>query len=218
MVEIPTSPLTRLCLVRHGETEWNAERRIQGQIDIELNATGLRQAEAAGRWLARAGLTALYSSDLRRAWQTAQAIGAATGLVPVARPALRERRYGIFEGLTYAELQARHPEGYAAFEARDVDYDFESGESLKTMYARVTGCLGEIAAAHPGGVVALVLHGGVLDIVNRFVRGTALETPRDFLIPNAGLNWISCRAGQWSLDTWGDTRHLESGALDELPT
>ena len=218
MVEIPTTAVTRICLVRHGETEWNAERRIQGQIDIELNATGRLQAEAAGRWLVRAGLAALYSSDLRRAWQTAKAIGAATGLEPVARPALRERRYGIFEGLTYAELQARHPEGYAAFEARDVDYDFESGESLKAMYARVTGCLCEIAAAHPGGVVALVLHGGVLDIVNRFVRGTALQTPRDFLIPNAGLNWISCRDGQWSLDTWGDTRHLESGALDELPT
>jgi probable phosphoglycerate mutase len=218
MVEIPTPSLTRLCLVRHGETEWNAERRIQGQIDIELNATGRLQAEAAGRWLVRAGLAALYSSDLRRAWQTAKAIGAATGLEPVARPALRERRYGIFEGLTYAELQARHPEGYAAFEARDVDYDFESGESLKAMYARVTGCLQALAASHPGMAIGLVLHGGVLDIVNRFVRGTPLEAPRDFLIPNAGINWIAWDGRRWAIEAWGDTRHLESGALDELPT
>ena len=111
MLEIPTTRPTRLCLVRHGETEWNAERRIQGQIDIGLNPGGLRQAEAAGRWLQRAGLVALYSSDLQRAWHTACAIGAATGLDPIAMPALRERRYGIFEGLTYAELAASHPSG-----------------------------------------------------------------------------------------------------------
>ncbi len=218
MVEIPTQSVTRLCLVRHGETEWNAERRIQGQLDIELNSSGRAQAEAAGRWLARAGLAALYSSDLRRAWQTAQAIGTATGLVAVPPPALRERRYGIFEGLTYAELRARHPDGYAAFEARDPDYDFATGESLRAMYVRVTTCLTDLAAAHEGEAIALVLHGGVLDIVNRFVRDTPLETPRDFLIPNAGINWIVCVEGRWRIETWGDTRHLETGALDELPT
>jgi 2,3-bisphosphoglycerate-dependent phosphoglycerate mutase len=81
MVEIPTKT-TRLCLVRHGETAWNAARRIQGQIDIDLNETGLRQAEGAGRWLHAAGIVAIYSSDLRRAWATAQLIG-------VRRPARR---------------------------------------------------------------------------------------------------------------------------------
>ncbi|MDP3540662.1 MAG: histidine phosphatase family protein [Azonexus sp.] len=218
MVEIPTTQATRICLVRHGETEWNAERRIQGQIDIGLNATGLRQAAAAGRWLKGAGIVALYSSDLKRAWATALALGEALGLTPSAVPEMRERRYGVFEGLTYDEAKAKHPDGYAAFEGRNADYDFESGESLKAMYARVTGKLKEIAAAHPGRNVAVVLHGGVLDIINRFVRGNSLETPRDFLIPNAGLNWIAAVDGLWKLETWGETAHLEAGALDELPS
>ncbi len=214
MVEIPT---TRICLVRHGETEWNAARRIQGQTDIALNATGRRQAEAAGCWLRTARIAALYSSDLQRAWATAQAIGAALGLPPKAAPELRERAYGVFEGLTYAEAQARYPAGYAAFEGRNADYDFELGESLKAMHARVTGKLQAIAATHSGRNVAVVVHGGVLDIVNRFVRGNPLEMPRDFLIPNAGINWIAMVDGVWTLETWGETDHLAPGALDELP-
>ncbi|HEX6734628.1 MAG TPA: histidine phosphatase family protein, partial [Azonexus sp.] len=206
MVEIPTSPATRLCLVRHGETEWNAARRIQGQIDIGLNAAGHRQADAAGRWLAAAGgIDAVYSSDLQRAWLTAQAIGRALGLQPLADPALRERCYGIFEGLTYDEAKRDHPAGYAAFEGRNPDYAFENGESLTAMFARVTTALQRIAGRHAGGAVVVVVHGGVLDIVNRFVRGNGLEMPRDFLIPNAGLNWIACRDGAWSIECWGET-------------
>ncbi len=215
MVEIP---ITRICLVRHGETEWNMERRIQGQIDIALNPTGLDQATAVGSWLRNAGIVALYSSDLKRAWATAQAIGAALGLSPVAVPEMRERRYGIFEGLTYDEARARFPEGYAAFARRDADYSFDHGESLKQMAARVTGKLEEIAAAHPRQNVAVVLHGGVLDIVNHFVRGNPLEMPRDFLIPNAGISWIATVDGVWTLESWGETGHLEPGALDELPS
>lgn len=218
MVEIPTSLTTRICLIRHGETEWNAERRIQGQIDIGLNETGRRQALAAGRWLQMAGIDALYSSDLKRAWVTAHAIGTALALAPEAVPQLRERRYGIFEGLTYAEAQARYPDGYAAFEGRNAAYDFENGESLRDMYARVTGKLQELAAAHYGKNIAVVVHGGVLDIINRFVRGNPLEAPRDFLIPNAGLNWIATVDGAWRIETWGETAHLEPGALDELPS
>ena len=209
---------TRFCFVRHGETEWNAERRIQGQIDIGLNETGQQQARAAGRWLRSAAITALYASDLQRAWRTGEAIGLALGLLPVAVPELRERRYGVFEGLTYAEAARRFPEGYAAFEGRNADYAFENGESLKVMYARVTGKLQELAARHPGENVVVVVHGGVLDVINRFVRGNPLEQPRDFLIPNAGINWISTVNGLWTVESWGETAHLAEGALDELPS
>jgi probable phosphoglycerate mutase len=220
MMEIPSAPApaTRLCLVRHGETEWNTQRRIQGQIDIGLNDNGLRQADAAGRWLKTAGITALYSSDLSRAWTTAQRIGAAIGLTPKAAPELRERRYGIFEGLTFGELKEKHPASFAAYETRDPDYDFETGESLRTMFERVTGKLKALVAAHPGESIAVVLHGGVLDIANRFVRGHPLDIPRDFLIPNAGLNWLACADGRWHIESWGETTHLESGSLDELPS
>ena len=218
MVEIPTAPPTRICLVRHGETEWNAERRIQGQIDIGLNETGLRQAAAAGRWLKTAGIIALYSSDLKRAKTTAEALGLALGLVPQLVPEMRERRYGTFEGLTYDEAKAKYPEGYAAFEGRNADYSFENGESLHAMFERVTSRLKEIAAAHAGQNVVVVLHGGVLDIINRFARGNSLEAPRDFLIPNAGINWISTVNGLWTVESWGETAHLAEGALDELPS
>lgn len=215
MVEIPT---TRICLVRQGETEWNAERRIQGRIDIGLNETGLRQAAATGRRLATAGIAALYSSDLKRAWATAQAIGTALDLAPQALPELRERHYGVFEGLTYDEARDTYPAGYAAFEGRNADYDFTNGESLKAMFARVTGKLQALAATHRGQAVAVVVHGGVLDIVNRYVRGNPLEMPRDFLIPNAGINWIAAVDGKWSIETWGETAHLDAGARDELPS
>lgn len=218
MVEIPTSRTTRICLVRHGETEWNAERRIQGQIDIALNETGRHQAAAAGRWLKQVGIAALYSSDLQRAWSTALVIGAEIGLTPIPAPEMRERCYGIFQGLTYTEAQAKHPEGYAAFEGRNADYAFENGESLRAMFDRVTRRLQAIAAAHPGANVVVVLHGGVLDIVNRFVRGNPLEMPRDFLIPNAGINWVATADGHWTLESWGETAHLAPGALDELPS
>jgi len=221
MVEIPTNnetTATRFCLVRHGETEWNAERRLQGQIDIGLNATGERQAAAAGRWLAREKIAAIYSSDLRRAWTTAQAIARATGCPVTAAPEMRERNYGIFQGLTYDEAKRAHPELYARFEKRDPDYAFETGESLTAMYARVTGRLQALAADHPGQIVVVVLHGGVLDVINRFIRGQGLTVPRDFLIPNAGLNWVSCQNGAWRVDAWAETRHLEDGALDELPS
>jgi probable phosphoglycerate mutase len=216
MQEIPTK--TRICLVRHGETAWNAERRLQGQIDIPLNETGLRQAVGAGQWLKTAGIVALYSSDLKRARMTAEAIGQAIGLSPILTPAMRERCYGIFEGLTYPEAQTKHPAAYAAFEGRNAHYNFENGESLVDLYVRVTGKLQDIAAQHQGQNVAVVLHGGVLDVINRFVRGNPLEVPRDFLIPNAGLNWVAAAGGLWAIESWGETAHLAAAALDELPS
>ena len=208
--------MRELILLRHA----HADPALPDQADIDrpLSAEGLAEAESAGRWLRDAGIAAVYGSDLTRAWVTAQTIAAALGLVPVVAPEMRERCYGIFEGLTHAEAKVRYPEAYVAFETRNPDYAYENGESLKALFARVTGKLAEIAAAHPGQNVVVVSHGGVLDIVNRYVRGNPLETPRDFLIPNAGINWIAAVDGCWTLETWGDTTHLEAGALDELPS
>lgn len=209
--------LTRICLVRHGETEWNVARRIQGQIDIGLNGLGVRQAEAAARWLEQEPVTALYSSDLKRARTTAEHIGRHLKLKVAPAPEMRERRYGLFEGTTYHEAKACHPEAYARFEARDPDYAFpDGGESLVDLHARVTTRLQAIADAHAGETVVVVTHGGVLDIVNRYVRSQPLHTPRDFLIPNAGLNWIARAAGEWRIEAWGQIAHLETTALDEL--
>ncbi len=210
----------RFCLIRHGETPWNAERRIQGHTDVGLDPEGVHQAELAARWLAAAGArrpTRLYSSDLLRARMTAERLAERLALPVDLLPAMRERRYGFFEGLTYDEAKHRYPEDYAAFEHREPDYAFpQGGESLKVFSARVVACLRGLAARHAGETVALVTHGGVLDIVNRFVRGNPLQTPRDFHIPNTGLNWLLAGPDGWTIEAWADTRHLDHGALDEL--
>lgn len=209
---------TRICLVRHGETAWNAEKRIQGQQDIGLNETGLAQARAAARALSGVTVAALYSSDLLRARQTADCLAETLALASSLRPEFRERRYGLFERLTYEEARALHPAEYRVFEAREAGCVLPGGgESLHQLHARVTQGLRRLVDEHPGQTVVLVTHGGVLDIVNRFVRGRALEAPRDFTIPNAGINWLGVRLGVWSIEHWAATAHLDEVGRDELP-
>ncbi|MDT3668744.1 MAG: histidine phosphatase family protein [Aromatoleum sp.] len=209
--------ISRLCLVRHGETAWNAERRLQGHLDVPLNETGRLQAEAAARSLAGHTFAALYSSDLGRARETATAAGRALALDMTIEPALRERHYGDFQGLTYDEARARFPADYDRFHARDADFAFAGGgESLTAFAARIRRVLSRIAVAHPGEQVLVVTHGGVLDVAHRLTSGKALEAKRDFTIPNAALNWIEFDGGAWRLVAWADEAHLQ-GARDELP-
>lgn len=213
----PAASLTRICLVRHGETDWNVGDRIQGHIDVELNALGRVQAAAAGARLAGEHFSAFYSSDLARAWQTAEAIAAAIGLAPQPLPEFRERRYGVFEGLTRGEASQRYPLEYAAIVHRDADcIPPGGGESLAQHAQRVAAALQRLAAAHAGGSVLIVTHGGVLDLVNRFVRGSSLQTPRDFTIPNAGINRIARTPAGWQIECWADSSHLATVGRDEL--
>jgi 2,3-bisphosphoglycerate-dependent phosphoglycerate mutase len=209
---------TRFCLVRHGETDWNIERRLQGQIDIALNATGHTQADRLSRTLARTGqrFAALYVSDLSRARQTAEAIARHNGLAVVTTPRLRERHFGFFQGMTYAEAEVRIPDAYRQFKSRDPAYVPGSGESLEVFCRRVHDFLAETAARHPGETVLLVSHGGVLDIAYRLAGQVPLTRQRDFPIPNAALNWISLCDGEWRLDRWADASHLTEDSLDEL--
>ncbi|MGB4468177.1 MAG: histidine phosphatase family protein [Azovibrio sp.] len=209
--------VTRFCFIRHGETAWNTQRRLQGQLDIGLNENGEGQARAVGRWLARrGGIDVIHSSDLSRAWRTAGHVGMALGLTPLPAPGLRERRYGVFEGLTYTEAREWHPEHYARLEAREPDFVIPDGESLRQFHDRVTAGLETLLERHRGQTLVVVVHGGVLDIINRFVRGNSLSAPRDFLIPNTGLNWVVQDRDGWHIEAWGETPHLEAGALDEL--
>ena len=209
--------LTRLCLVRHGETAWNAERRLQGHTDIPLNAHGIAQAQATAASLAGERFDAAYSSDLARARQTAEAIAGRCLLTPAFDERLRERHYGAFQSLTYDEARARFPDDYHRFETRDPDFALsEGGESLIEFAERVRSTLEAIAGRHRGGSVLIVTHGGVLDIVHRLATGMHLQAPRDFGIPNAALNWIAWDGTAWSLIRWAEQRHLDQ-SLDELP-
>ncbi len=208
---------TRLCLVRHGETAWNAERRIQGQLDVPLSAVGHAQARAAANALAQESICAIHSSDLARALHTAEAAAHLLKL-PVRREAgLRERHYGVLQTLTYAEFAERHPQAYARFRAREEDFVLPGGgESLRSFAERVYACVDAIVAAHAGGQVLLLTHGGVLDVLHRRASGCPLSARRDFEIPNAALNWLEVEHGAWRLLSWADRSHLDE-ALDELP-
>ncbi len=215
----------RCCFVRHGETPWNAERRLQGHQDIPLNALGLAQAGAAARYLAQRHATtpfaAVLSSDLLRARQTADTIATSLDLTVWDVPGLRERHYGAFEGKTPAEAAQHDAAGYETLVARaDLAAQPGQAEALEAMVDRIEACLGQLVRQYQGQSVILVTHGGVLDVLYRRAMGRPLTGPRDAPIPNAGLNWLDLGAAgeglQWTMRSWGETGHLAGASLDEI--
>ncbi len=199
---------TRICFIRHGETDWNVEKRIQGQLDIDLNETGRKQALAMAFNAGHHPFTAIYSSDLKRALDTAEALAKRVNL-PVNKLAeLRERHFGLFQGLTASEGEQRYPDAYVHYKNRNLDDPFETGESLSQLAARIERGVEFICRQHPGETVAAFTHGGVLDIVYRKATGRPLHTPRDFKVPNCALNWLHFDAQGWHLESWDDHHHL----------
>jgi probable phosphoglycerate mutase len=142
--------VTRLVAIRHGETDWNVDTRIQGQIDIGLNANGRWQARRLGRALAEEGFDAVYSSDLGRAMDTAHAVAVEAGLAVQPRSALRERAFGVFEGMTFAEIEQRFPEEALRWRRRDASFGPQGGETLADFYARAVAAVADLAARHRG--------------------------------------------------------------------
>jgi len=205
--------MARMTLIRHAETVWNRERRMQGQTDTPLSEVGRMQAAALGERLAREPFVALYSSDLARAWDTAHAIAQRTGHEVIAAPNLRERRFGIFEGLTHAEIAERHPEELQRFQSRDPDYVVPGGECARDFHARCLGLLVEIAERHNGCDVAVVTHGLVLDALYRAAHGLAFDVPRPVPLLNASLNGFGYEARVWRMSFWGDVAHLEPATI-----
>lgn len=211
---------TTILLIRHGETAWNATRRLQGHMDIDLNDEGLRQAGALAEALAQAPLAALISSDLRRARQTAAAVAGRHNLALQTDSLLRERCYGAFEGMLYSEIAQRYPLEYAEWQARHIDALMPPGarvaESFRQFYRRAIDGVTRWAARYPGQTIAVVAHGGVLECAYREAVGMSLESPRDFQVKNASVNRFVWRAGTLSLAQWGDVAHLTAPAIDEL--
>jgi 2,3-bisphosphoglycerate-dependent phosphoglycerate mutase len=204
---------TRICFIRHGETDWNVDKRIQGQTDIPLNETGRTQALAMAFSAAHHDFDAIYSSDLMRAHDTAKMLAERRGLAIKTLPQLRERHYGIFQGITAAEGKMRHPEAHAHYLARDFDYNFETGESIHGFTVRVAAAVREMARHHANQTIAAVTHAGVLDIIYRRSTGRPLHTPRDFIIPNCALNWFRFdpqgkEEYAWHLEAWDDHHYL----------
>lgn len=203
-------------MVRHGETAWNAEGRVQGQLDIPLSETGQSQARALAQALAGESFDVLYSSDLVRVQQTAAPLAELLKKKPVLDARLRERHYGIFQGMTYTEAKETRPEDYTRFKNKDPDYDFQTGESLVDFQRRVLSCVNELIRKHENESVLVFTHGGVLEILYRHATKRGLSTPRDFEIPNAALNRFEHAGGDWRVYCWADVAHL-AAALDDLP-
>lgn len=207
---------TRIVAVRHGETAWNVDARIQGQLDIQLNETGRWQARRVGWALATESLSAIYSSDLGRAHETARCIGEAVGVPVIPHPGLRERRFGMFEGKTFDEIHQGWPDHAHNWRKRIPDWEPpEGGESLLSLRERVTRTVTELAARHPGDQIAVVAHGGVLDALYRIATGQEVNSPRTWQLPNGAINRLLWTPQGFTLVGWSDTQHLEHAAFDE---
>ena len=209
------SEATRLVVIRHGETAWNAAGRMQGHQDIPLNALGRRQAAALAGALAGEGLSLVVASDLQRAWQTGQALAGPLGLPLQVEPGLRERCFGVLEGHTHAEVEARWPVQARRWRERDPHFAPEGGESLVAFQARCLAAVDRLAAAHAGQTIALVCHGGVLDGLYRAATHVALDRPRSWPLGNASINRLLHTAQGLSLVGWNDSAHLDGVAADD---
>jgi probable phosphoglycerate mutase len=194
--------------VRHGETLWNQQGRMQGQHDSPLTPTGLNQAKQLARRLAQVEFAALYSSDLGRAHQTARCIADETGHEIIAQHGLRERSFGIFEGLTNAEIRMRHPEDYELFAKRIPHYVMPGGESAAQFMARAIATLDFIAESHAGQKVVVVSHGLVLDALYRKATDMPLEIPRGFPLLNCSVNTFRRTREAWVVLDVCDVAHL----------
>ena len=208
--------VTRIIAIRHGETAWNVDTRIQGQLDIPLNDTGRWQAERLARALAaREAIDVVYTSDLLRAWETARPVAAATGAPLHTDEGLRERGFGSFQGKTFTEIEAAMPEEARRWRQRDPFWAPPGGESLTAMRRRVIETLHALASRHVGEQIVLVAHGGVIDVLYRAATGQELQAPRTWLLGNTAINRLLWSPEGLSLVGWSDTSHLDDETLDE---
>lgn len=213
---------TRIIAIRHGETAWNVDTRIQGQLDIDLNDKGRWQAQRVAQALADETIHHVYSSDLSRARATAHAI-AQHATEPTAREVqlhtgLRERGFGTFEGQTWADIETHWPEESRRWRQRDPHFAPPGGETPLQVRARVAQTVNAIASQHPGQQIVLVAHGGVMDVLYRLATSQELSAPRTWELGNASINRLLWTPDALTLVGWSDTRHLDGSALDESST
>lgn len=208
---------TRILAIRHGETAWNVDTRIQGHLDIPLNAQGLRQAAHLAQALAEGdAVDAVYASDLSRAHATANAIAQALQQSVTAHPGLRERHFGEFQGRTFAEIEVELPEHAWHWRKRTPDWvPPGGGESLEMLRERILKTVDELAARHTGQQIVLVAHGGVLDILYRAATRLELQAPRTWQLTNTAVNRLLWSPQGLSMVGWGDTSHLDLLGKDE---
>jgi 2,3-bisphosphoglycerate-dependent phosphoglycerate mutase len=201
-----------LLLVRHGQSTWNHEHRIQGQSDPPLSDEGRRQAARLGRRLAGRPFAGLYSSDLARAVETSSLIGKAVGIEPSMMSKLREIHLGEWEGLRTEELAVRFPRAWARW-TEEPDWDVvPGGEGSAAFEARVGAALDSIFNQHLDGDVLVVTHGGVIQIALHRVVGRPGRGIFPFRIENASMSVIEQRNGRLVVSGVNDVGHLEAAS------
>lgn len=206
---------TRIIAIRHGETTWNVDTRIQGHLDIPLNDTGHRQARRMALALKDSPITAIYASDLTRAWETAHYLGRALDVEVTKEEGLRERGFGDFQGKTFAEIETLLPEQSERWRKRDPEFAPPGGESLLALRRRVVEAAERLAARHPGELIALVGHGGVMDVLYRAATRLDIQAPRTWALGNTAINRLLWTPEGFTLVGWADTQHLEDEARDD---
>jgi probable phosphoglycerate mutase len=211
----------RLILVRHGETAWNAEGRIQGMLDVPLNALGLEQSKRVAEELARTVDSAeMVSSDLVRTRETAKPITLATGFNPRFDARIRERHFGVWQGMTYEEWRIKDAEGMARYNAGEADYGPQGGETAREFLERCVNAVSDLVIACNEKTLILVTHGGVVSSMVRHSQGLGFHSARTWSVPNASISeWrvqFQDGAPVFYCDRVGDATHLEAAALDEV--
>jgi alpha-ribazole phosphatase len=177
--------MTHLILIRHGETDWNAEGRYQGQIDIPLNKRGREQAAQLAQALSDAHLAAIYASDLARASETAEVLARAAGLQVQVDPRLREINQGRWEGRLFSEIRAEYPEELRRRRDDLLAFAPPGGEVVRQVKERVLAAIADIVRRHPAQSVAIVSHGLALALVRAYYGNYPAERIRD-LVPGNG--------------------------------
>lgn len=188
--------MTTILLARHGESDWNVERRFQGHSDRPLTERGREQAHALADLVASEKIDAVYTSPLSRARETAEIVAAKAGLEPVALPELREVDTGSWSGLSRADVEARFPNEFARW--RSGGSGWEDGESYEEMAERVIGALRRIAEDHPDGRVLVISHGGPIRAIHAASEGLAIKDYRRLkpVEPNARLSAVAVENGR----------------------
>jgi len=210
------STIKKIIMVRHGETKWNTENRIQGQANTPLTELGIKQAQQTGKALHKENISEIYSSDLGRAMQTAKVINKYLNLSIIKQEGLRERNYGVLQGISFDELDDKFPVIRLNMNSRDPNYVIPGGESIFQFSQRVSTCINSIIANSNASNLLLVVHGGVLERFFHTVVGLPLDFKRSFSLSNSSINKFSYVNGMWQLDSWGITNHLNEALVLNL--
>jgi len=199
---------TEIILIRHGETEWNSQKRMQGHSNSNLSEVGRGQIQALGELLKNVSFDHIYSSDSLRTSQTAEAITQYSGHTLQFDQRIREKNLGVFEGLTSTEAKERHPEVYRLFKTAGANYVIDEGESTQQLLERALEFIEEIRLRHPQERVVMVTHGGVVRVLMKHALGLSIDAPTRFIIKNTGIFGLIWNEN-WLVTQMGGVYHLE---------